>query len=171
MNDRDMPKADFVTAIILMIFGGGAAVMAMRMPRLEHLNINPYTVPGIVPGLLGSIIAFMGLILFVRAIRRNGYRLGVGREEAEAFLKKDSTRRSLLTLAACLIYSSILLGRVPYLAATILFVFAFIAIFEYSEAKRRNKLLRTLITDAVIAVSTGAIIAGVFQYLFLVKLP
>ena len=171
MNDRDMPKADFVTAIILMIFGVGAAAMALRMPRLAHLNINPYTVPGIVPGLLGSIIAFMGLVLFVRAVKHRGYRLGVSREEAAAFLKKDSTRRTLLTIAACLIYASVLLGRIPYLAATILFVFAFVLIFEYAEAKRSGTLLRTLLMDAVLAVLTGAAIAGVFQYLFLVKLP
>lgn len=171
MNEKDMPKADFITGILLLAFGIGILVESLRMPLLENLRINPYTVPGIVPGFLGTIIGALSLILLVRAVVRGGYRLDLTREGTAAFLRKESTRRTLLTILITLIYAVILLGRIPYILATVIFIFAFILLFEYREIKKAGKIGRMLLVDGSIALIAGLAVSLVFQYLFLVNLP
>ena len=53
MQDRNMPKADFLASILLMAFGAWIIVQSYRMPRFEEFDANPFSVPGIVPGILG----------------------------------------------------------------------------------------------------------------------
>ena len=50
----------------------GAAVLvgSITMDRLEQQNINPYTVPGLLPGLLGIAMMLLGAVLAVRSWRR-----------------------------------------------------------------------------------------------------
>ena len=45
-----MVKADFVTGLVLVALGIATMVASLQMPRFAELNINPYTVPGLVPG-------------------------------------------------------------------------------------------------------------------------
>ena len=45
-------------------------VGAWRMDRLEHLHINKYETPSLVPGLLGAAILMLGLVLAMRALAR-----------------------------------------------------------------------------------------------------
>ena len=58
-----MIKADFVTGLAFVALGLAALAGALAMPRFEALGANPYTVPGIVPGLLGGVIAVLGAVL------------------------------------------------------------------------------------------------------------
>ena len=64
---RTMVKADFVTGLIFFALGVAVVVESLRMPRFEELDVNPYTAPGLVPGILGAIILMLGAVLFVRA--------------------------------------------------------------------------------------------------------
>ena len=49
-EDRPVPpRIDLIAAVVWMVFGAAVAVGAWRMDRLEHLNINPYEIPGLVP--------------------------------------------------------------------------------------------------------------------------
>ena len=50
-----------VRALGLVTLGVGTVVESWRMPRLEEMNINPYTVPGLVPGIVGTVLAILGL--------------------------------------------------------------------------------------------------------------
>ena len=40
------------------------------MDRLEHLHINKYETPSLMPGLLGAAILMLGLVLAMRALAR-----------------------------------------------------------------------------------------------------
>ena len=50
------PRADLVSALLWVAFGGAVAIGGWRMDRLAHLHINKYEIPGLVPGLLGAAI-------------------------------------------------------------------------------------------------------------------
>ena len=80
MQQKNMAKADFVTSIVLLLFGTAILIMSIQMPRFEGLGVNPYSVPGIVPGLLGLILLILSLVLFIRSIVRKGYQLGLSSE-------------------------------------------------------------------------------------------
>ena len=166
-----MSRADFIMSIGLMVFGIAVLITSIGMPRYEEINVNPYSVPGIVPGLLGAIVGFLGVVLLVRSIVRKGYALNITRATIAAFFKDEPTRRLLLTLVICLAYVYGVLDRIPYLAATIIFVFVFDVAFEYKRGVPFKKQGRMFLMAALLSVLGGASIWATFRYLFLVNLP
>src|SRR5918995_6793456 len=70
-----MIKADFITGLALIALGIATVAASLAMPRFAELNVEPYTAPGLVPGVLGLVILILGGALFVRAARAGGWRL------------------------------------------------------------------------------------------------
>jgi len=171
MKEHNMPKADFVTSIVLFLFGTVICILSIKMPKMEELGANPYSVPGIVPGFLGVIIAFLALVLFWRSLHQGGYRLELTGEKWVAFFRDASYRRVLMTIMLGVIYGVGLLDRVPYALTTFLYVFAFVAMFEYQRDKPFQEQKKTVLWAGVQAGLTAGIVAAVFRYLFLVNLP
>lgn len=171
MEEKNMSKADFATAIGLSLFGLAIIIRSLQMPRFTSLGVNPYSVPGIVPGLLGVVLTILGLMLLVRSIRRKGYRLGLNVETISGYLADASTKRFLTTLLLSVIYGVVVLRRVPYALATGLYVFAFVLIFEYRPGERLFSQKRTLFFSFLEALLVSAGVTLVFRYLFLVDLP
>ena len=171
MNERDMPKADFITSIVLLVFSITVVWMSIEMSRLENREINPLSVPGIVPGFLGVVIGMFALILLVRSIRAKGYQLELSKEKTRSFFQKDSTVRTVITIALALGYAWGLVGRVSYPISTFLFVFAFTVIFEYEKGDSAARRRKKIIIAGIIALLVAAIVSSVFRYLFLVNLP
>jgi len=171
MNEKDMPKADFISSIVLLVFAVSVVVMSINMPRLENREVNPLSVPGIVPGFLGVVIGIFALIMLVRSIRQRGYILEINGQKTRAFFIKDSILRAIGTIALTLVYAWGLIGRLPYLLSTFLFVLAFIGIFEYQKNDPPKRKKKKLIVAAVMALLVSAIVTVIFRYLFLVSLP
>ncbi len=171
-QDNGMPRADFVTGLVLLGFSTAVLYFSIAMPRLEHRGINPLSAPGVVPGLLGAIIGVCSLALIIRAVVRGGYRLRLSKRSFSAFVTSPVVRRIVATVAICLAYAWGLVGRVNYTLATFLFVAVFVLFFElvFDQEKRRSP--RSTVWKAVLeAVLVAGIVSAVFQYLFLVSLP
>lgn len=64
-----MARADLITSTILVLFGGAVVFESWRMPRFESIGGTFHNAPGLVPGLLGAIIALMGALMLVRSLR------------------------------------------------------------------------------------------------------
>jgi Tripartite tricarboxylate transporter TctB family len=165
-----MVRADLVTGLVLVALGGAVVVESLRMPRFEHLNINPYTVPGLVPGALGAVILVLGAALFVRAARAGGGRAG-GRAGPAAWLTDPGVRRLLLAVGLCVGYAAGLVGRLPFWLATFLFVTGFVALFEWPLATTRSERARRIAFALVFGALISAVVTLVFQKIFLVRLP
>jgi len=166
-----MVKADFVTGLVLIALGIATLVESLRMPRFEHLNINPYTVPGLVPGGLGAIILILGAALFLRTARAGGWRLLERAPDAAAWWADPGARQLILSAALCLGYAGGLVGRLPFWLATFLFVAAFVVLFEWPLAADRADRLRRVLFALVFAALVSAAVTWVFQHIFLVRLP
>ena len=166
-----MVKADFVTGLVLIALGIATVVESLRMPRFEDLNIEPYTVPGLVPGALGAVILLLGAILFLRAARAGGWRLRAGGATRRTWWADPGSRRLALSLALCLGYAGLLVGRLPFWLATFTFVFAFVGLFEWPLAGSSGERLRRLPVALVYALAVAAVVTLVFQQVFLVRLP
>ncbi|MCB2054479.1 MAG: tripartite tricarboxylate transporter TctB family protein [Geminicoccaceae bacterium] len=162
-----MDRLDFFSSILLTAFGVAVLVESLRLPRLENLKVNPYTVPGLVPGLLGVAIAACGLVILLRSILRGGWRAG---GDAMDWRRSAAVRRTLVTLALTLVYALVLFPLVPFRIATPLFVFVFIVSTEAMMEGRRPGL-RAMVTAALVALATGLVVGYVFQHLFFVRLP
>lgn len=162
-----MVKADFVTGLVLVVLGIAVTVESIRMPRFEELNINPYTIPGLVPGILGLVILVLGGALCLRAARAGGYRLGGG----TAGPADPALRRLGLAVLLCLAYAAGLVGRIDFWLATALFVGLFVALFEWPLAASAADRWKRLAFAVAFGLVVSTVVTYVFQEVFLVRLP
>lgn len=165
-GDALPPRVDLVAALVWMAFGGAVAIGSWNMDRLAHLHINRYEIPGLVPGLLGAAIFVLGAVLALRSLRRAAVP-GTPAAPAEAL-------GPLLGVgAATLLYAGVLVGHgLPFWLATFLFVAGFIFWFD---RERQSALGRSMVRQAALAAvygaCTSAVVTGVFEQIFLVRLP
>lgn len=165
--DERMARVDLIAAAIFIALGVAVAYLSWTMPRLEIRGVHPLTVPGLVPGMLGLLLAVCGLIVLVRALRSDGM---PWRSFFDGLFGNESLRVSVVILLA-LAYTLGLVGRIPFWAATALFVLAFILIFETYLTDARKPLLKSLPWAAAISVGTAVAVTLVFERAFLVRLP
>jgi len=166
-----MIKKDFITSIVLIVFSVSVVVSSYTMPRLERRGIDPFSAPGVVPGMIGLILLALALILFIRSVRAGGYRLFSAGGESGGVRHPGAAVRVLLTLTISLVYATGLLGRVDYTLATLLYIFSFIVLFEYRRGESLLEQRKMLIGALLQAVIAAVLITLVFRKLFLVDLP
>ena len=171
MEERNMPRADLITSIILIAFGISVLVFSIQMPRFEKEGVNRFSVPGIVPGFLGAIVAFLGVVLFIRSIIRKGYKLGLDGAAVNKFLKAEITKRFALTILVSVAYGWGMIARINYEVATTLYIFAFIVIFDVKWKQGIKSQRKKILIAAIIAILVGGIVGTTFRRLFLVNLP
>lgn len=147
-------------------FGLLIVAEALRMDRFTSMGASLYTMPGFVPGIIGSLIVLLGGVLMLRGWRRQkaGHAVNTG-DDGQA--QPVVNRRIAITLALSLLYAGALLGRAPFWLVTALFVAAFTWLFSPAEHTPRQRLVSALIAGAL----TSAVVTVVFQYVFLVRLP
>lgn len=162
---RPLVRADLVAGLVFVVLGLGTLVLSLDMPRFSERNINPFTVPGLVPGALGLIIAALGALLAIRSLRAGGL---ISRPATEP-ISRDVARQVGLTLVLTLGYAGGLVGRLPFWLATFLFVLAFVVLFEWR--KNHQTSVRRLAMAGLYAVILSAAVTYVFQEVFLVRLP
>ncbi len=165
-----MVKKDFITSVVLIAFSLSVIVSSSTMPRLERRGIDPFSAPGVVPGMIGLILLCLALILFVRSVKSGGYLL-FSPETTQQSGHRGAARRVLLTLVISLIYAIGFLGRIDYTLATILYVFSFIVLFEYRWTEPLNNQLKVIGYALLQALIAALLITLVFRKLFLVDLP
>lgn len=160
---RSSAKADLVTAAILVVFSAAIIKISLGMPRFEEREISPWTVPGIVPGLVGAILLVLALILLVQAWRRL-------RVEAPEQVPPGTRRRFLLCLGLCGAYA-LSIGWAPFAPITFAFVFVFCFGFEFLRNDTRRRNLLSAIIAAVLGIGVAVVVFYVFTELFLIRLP
>jgi hypothetical protein len=171
MQARPLVRADLITGIVLVAFGLAVLAESWGMPRFEERRINPWTVPGLVPGMLGVIIAVLGSVLALRSLVAGALRMRTVRTPGEAAEARTSLIQLLLSGALCLAFALGLIGRMPFWLATGIFVFAFIATFEWNSKDSGANRFRKLAIALAIAVVAAFAISYLFEHLFLVRLP
>lgn len=161
--------SDLRAALGWIVFGAAVLIGALTMDRLESQGINPYTVPGLLPGLLGIVAILLGAMLAVRSWRRGGTL-----RQGGLALDRAEVRRLAIVLALILVYAVMLVGHgMPFWLASAIYVSA--SILALQQPQRSDGSRRVSVRDVafalVVGIASGAIITYVFQDLFLVRLP
>ena len=161
-------RADFITALVLIALGLAVVYFSWTMDRLEVRRIHPATIPGLVPLILGGLLTLSGGLLALRSWRlapagSGALLLGV--------IFSWASLRVATVLVLALIFTLVLVGRVPFWLAAGLFIFAFIMLFETILADQPKPWISSLIWALAIAVLGGGGIYFVFGRIFLVRLP
>jgi hypothetical protein len=160
-------RADLIDSAGWVALGIAILIGSLEMDRLENQDVNPYTVPGLLPGLLGIAMMLLGGLLALRSWRRGAV--------AHPTHAGSGTRgRLALVLGLCLTCGLLLIGHgLPFWLAAALFVS--VAIVSLQQAQRRaageRLTWRALLVAATIGLGAGLAITAVFQEIFLVRLP
>ena len=147
-----------------------ATVMAIRMPTDFGRGSDLHSAPGVVPAMLGSIIALLSFIMLVRSIIRARGKLGIAPASFGAFVKDTATVRIACTIAFCLLYV-FLMGRLPFMLLTFLYIFGFIIFFELDAKVSALRQIKIFVKAAIVAVCTSVAVTLLFEQIFFVRLP
>ena len=166
---RALARSELIQSAGWIALGVAVLVGALRMDRLESQNINPYTVPGLLPGLLGIAMMLLGTLLALRSWRR-------GALQARHAFEFDAAqaRRVALVVALCVVFGVVLVGHgLPFWLAAAIFVSVAILALQRPQraAAGRGLSVRDVVVAVAIGLGAGAAITLVFQQVVLVRLP
>jgi hypothetical protein len=165
------PRADWADGLGWMGLGIAILIGSITMDRLERQGVNPYTVPGLLPGLLGIAMILLGGILALRSWRRGALCHPAG---PAAIDEREQRRRIWIVTGLCLGYGVVLIGHgVPFWLASTIYVTGSILILQHMsrDPVERRLTPRVWIKALVIGLSASVITHLVFQELFLVRMP
>lgn len=165
------PRSDFWQGAGWVVFGAAVLAGSVTMDRLESQNINPYTVPGLLPGVLGIAMMLLGSVVAVRSWMRGAFAQPRAPFTAH---QRETRKRVWLVIALCSLYSVALIGHgLPFWLASAIFVTSSILILQrMNRDPEERRLAPMFIVKAVVIGMLSAVITQVvFQDLFLVRLP
>lgn len=165
------PRADLHDAIGWIVLGIAVVIASWRMDRLANQHINPLTVPGLVPGLLGLSMVLVGAILGLRSHARGAFRDAIALPGA---LRRLQRKRVVLAALLCCGYSVILIGRgLPFWIASSIYITVSILVFDRigADPVRHRIGLPAIGRALLIGVLSSITVWQVFERLFLVRLP
>jgi hypothetical protein len=172
MNDENRPpRADLKDGVGWMLLGAAVLVGSVTMDRLESQGINPYTVPGLLPGLLGIMMLLLGGILVLRSLRRGALHAPGAAPTAD---EREQRRRVAVVIALCVGYGVVLIGHgLWFWLASAVYVTASILIVQRMSRDEQARRLTPKAWTKAIVIGLGAAVVTqlVFQELFLVRLP
>lgn len=158
---------DRVWGAFWVVLGAAITVGALRMERLEAQGVQWFGAPGLLPGILGLIIALCGLLLVWRSLRAPA-----AADAGDEDTGRTQWRLVGLTLLLCVGFAAGLVGHgLPFSVAAGLYLFAHIALLQWPERRAAGQTLRGLVVAAAVAVGGALAVPYVFETLFLVRLP
>ncbi|MEY2800483.1 MAG: hypothetical protein RL513_67 [Pseudomonadota bacterium] len=158
MSQASGSRGDLWGGAVWIAVGAVIVFESLRMERFESMGATVYTYPGFVPGLIGSVVALLGVVLLAR-----GWRARAVAADAQPLVNA----RVLIALGLALAYCLLLLTRVHFVAATAAFVAAFTFLFTDPDQTR----VRRLLVAGASGSATALVVFLVFQEIFLVRLP
>jgi hypothetical protein len=165
------PRSDFWQGVGWVVFGLAVLVLSLTMDRLEAQNINPYTIPGLLPAFLGIAMMLLGAIIAIRSWRRGAFEHP--REPFTAH-QREVRKRVWTVVAIVVVFSVGLIGHgLPFWLASAIFVTGSILILQRMSRDEQERRLtpRVWAKALVIGVLASVITQLVFQNIFLVRLP
>jgi Tripartite tricarboxylate transporter TctB family len=166
-DEKPSPFADLVTGAVWLAVAVAIIVGAWRMDRLEHLATTIYTMPGLVPGLLGAAIGLMAVILMGRALRAGA--LG---EARWSDVRLANHWRLIAALALSIGFAVALVGRgLPFWLGAAIYTAAMVFVFQFPERRHAGTVTRGALFAVVYGLASGLVIHFAFQDVFLVRLP
>ena len=165
------PRTDLIGALAWIGFGTAIVIASLLMDRLEAQDVNPYTIPGLMPGLLGTAMIILGAVLGLRSWRQ-GARLRAVEPKAPG--SAAARHHLFLVLALCLTFGVGLVGHgLPFWVAAAVFVATAIPALQHPQRVASGQRLtwRALALAALIGIGASGAITIVFEKIFLVRLP
>ncbi len=159
-----MAMADRLSAVLFFALGMALLIGGWTMDRLEIRQIHPASIPGLLPMILGVLLAVCAVLLLTSSYSKSP-------QGEELTFSGGSWSRLALTAVVCCIYALGLIGTFSYVLATFLFTFAFALIFSFPIGGERRAQVIAVGGALALALFVSFGSATMFRELFLVRLP
>lgn len=159
-----MALADRLTAIVFFALGLALLIGGWTMDRLEIRHIHPASIPGLVPMILGALLAICSILLFRSSftdVERGSIPMMTG----------GSWVRLGLTAILCTGYALGLVGWLSYFWATAIFTTAFCLVFSFPLDGDRRAKVTSVVGALILGIGVAYGSSILFRELFLVRLP
>lgn len=143
METKKLRKADFITSIILLIFGLWILTEAFQMPMQgSYGGVKSvwYVSPAFLPLIIGFAIIVLGVVLLINSIRTGGAAGFIQSLKAVKLKLSDSTQRFLGILLAIIAFVYLYIPRVDFFVSIVLFLSFFIPAFFYDDMHTLRRL-------------------------------
>jgi hypothetical protein len=165
------PRADLKDAVGWVSLGVAILIASITMDRLEQQHINPVTVPGLLPGLLGIAMILLGGALGVRSLRHGALAQVTPAATAD---EREARKRVWIAIALCVGYGVVLVGHgIPFWLASTIYVTGSILVFKRLSRDPVERQLGAKAWVKALAIGAAASVVTwlVFELVFLVRLP
>jgi hypothetical protein len=157
-------RDELLGAGVFAALGAVITAASWRMDRLVDRGIEPWSAPGLLPGVVGVLMLALSLVLAWQARRQTS-----GADEEAA---PGSARRTLAATVLCVLFAGITLGHgLPFVLEGAVFIFVFTTLFSWREWRDEGRTGRGLLRTLAVAVLASAFISWLFESVFLVRLP
>lgn len=167
--DEEKPSAftDLLTGAAWLVLAAAIVIGSWTMDRLPHLGATLYTIPGLVPGVLGAAIGLMALILIGRAWRAGAF----AQAHWPRIVAADHWQLAAV-LVLGLTYAIGMVGHgLPFWLASAIFIAVCVVVFQFKDRRRNGTLLRGAAFAVFFGTVAGLVIHYGFQDVFLVRVP
>ncbi|MGE0803422.1 MAG: tripartite tricarboxylate transporter TctB family protein [Lautropia sp.] len=191
-----MARRPWLDAVLWAAFGLVIVIASWRMDRLEHQGINPWSVPGLMPGVVGVMMILIAAALLWRgepvpqqpasdrpAPDQPALDPGASGHPASlppARPAPDGDRdtgpgegvRTLIAAVLCIAFAGLTLGHGwSFFVEGAGFIFLFTTVFSWRDWREQRRIGRGLALTLAIAIAASALISWLFESVFLVRLP
>lgn len=161
----DSAFADRISSVVFFVLGAAMLYGGFVMDRLEIRQIHPASIPGLVPMFLGGILMICAVLLYVGSSKSDE------RAEASDIAPGDSWRNLMIAGGWSVFYAAGLVGQVPFVVATAIYIAGFTLYFGWPENGGRGARIKATLFAVIFAVVVASAISALFRYGFLVRLP
>jgi hypothetical protein len=167
---KTSPRADIWQSLAWVLLGTATLIESLRMDRLEQQDINPYTIPGLLPACLGVAIILLGLLMAYRSIARGAWQSSS--RSAQASSEGHELRRIWVILILCGGFALGMVGHgLSFWLAAAVFITVTVSLLQHRSLDSWRDKIRGVVKAAIIGLTAGVVITLVFQEFFLVRLP
>ena len=163
-------RSELLSAAFWALLGGAVLVASWRMDRLGDRGINPWSAPGLTPGVVGALMLVLAAVLAWHALRR-AHRPALPADDHAPTETAFTTGRTLLAAGLCVLFALSLGRGMPFAAEAATFVFLFTSVFSWPTWRAERRVARGLAQTLATAVIAALAISWLFESVFLVRLP
>ena len=162
---ENLRKSDIVFGVLLVAGASFFLHRSRTMPtdvlRERNIDVFAFTDPALLPTVVSIIIIVLGIFLILGALKEGARLTKADFLAVVAWCRSEETKRMWVIIGLFVVYIFGMLGRLPYIASTFLFLTGFMFFFK---AAKWWKIL-------IISASTSVAIALAFGEFMLIPLP
>jgi len=161
-------RSETLSAAGWALAGAAILVASWRMDRLDSRGINPLSIPGLLPGVVGALMIVLAIMLALQARRAPPESRAAVDEPGDA----GSARQTLIAITLCVLFAGVTLGSgTPFVVEGAVFIALFTTVFGWPVWRAERRVARGLVQALVVAVLSAMAMAWLFESVFLVRLP